>query len=116
MEEKWRAKKEAFTAALTSIHQAMTASNWTGPDIPKDYRPSGSFPSALEVNHVYALLMLTATNPEIPKQFIRFHGAEPGDQSRISTQSRGEFIILLRKELFGEKSSTEADEIMWKFQ
>ena len=111
-EEGWLAKKDAFSSAILLVDQHLTSTTtWSGPDVPKDHKPSGAAPSSLEINSVYAQLMLTAESPDIPRRFVTFfmkgHNSSPA--------TRGEFIILLRKELFSSKTSIKPEEVPWVF-
>ena len=110
-EDKWRLKMEAFTTAIRLVDQTLCASKWEGADVHQGHKPSGIRPTSLEINSAYARLMLTSESSIIPARFIAFFSSG----SKSSPATRGEFIHLLRKELFYSDAPISADETPWVF-
>ena len=110
-EENWKAKRDAFSAAIRLVDQHLNVAEWSGPDVPPNRSMTGTKPTALEINTAYAQLMLTATSAEIPEKFISFFMKE----KKSSPTSRGEFIVALRQELFGSSAPIAADKVPWVF-
>jgi hypothetical protein len=104
-QEQWKAKRIAFSEAISLVDQHFSAGNWTGPDVPKKQTPTVEKPSPLEINRVYSELMLLSEDIKIPKAYITFFNTGG------SAGTRGEFIIMLRKELFKSEISIKPEDI-----
>lgn len=110
-QERWKAKKDAFAVAIKLIDRHFSATSWLGPQVPKDFIPSKDKPTSNEINNALAQLLLISDNNGIPKRFIKFFAK--GNVS--SPGSRGEFILLLREELFETKSDLKPEEVPYFF-
>jgi hypothetical protein len=110
-QEHWKAKRDAFASAIKLIDRHFAATNWSGPDIPSDFIPTKNRPTGNEINDVLVQLLLVSDKNEIPNRFIKFFAK--GFVSSAGT--RGEFILLLREELFEAKSDMKPEEVPYFF-
>lgn len=109
LQEEWMAKKAAFSYAVEMMDRQLAAAGWEGESVPEGYKPFGSAPSRVEINSANAMLVLSADSIEIPIKFVAFFAGNS------YPASRGEFLIMLRKELFGRNSGIKAEKVDWVF-
>ncbi len=110
-QERWKAKKKAFLAAIKLIDRHLASAAWTGPQVPSVYVPVKEKPSGTEINDVLLQLILISDDKEVPRRFSSFFYKE----YQSSPQTRGEFILRLRNELFARKIKMEPGEIPYFF-
>jgi len=104
--EEWISKKDVFIAAIELIDKNFSAIPLTGGGIPPDYTPTGKKPATEEINRVLIKLILLSNDDNIPRKFKDFF------MPKHSTfTERGEFILLLRKELFNSTIRIKPEEI-----
>lgn len=103
--EQWISKRDAFIAAIELIDKNFSAIDLSGPGIPTDYKPMGQKPTVKELNDVLVKLILLSDNAKIPLKFKDFF-------TKFSTfTDRGNFIFLLRRELFSSVLKIKPEEI-----
>jgi hypothetical protein len=111
VQEHWKSKRDALLEAIRLIDRFLSTANWKGIDAPNDLVPSMDKPSGREINDVFSKLLLVAENSEIPNRFYKF--SAKGHDSFPAT--RGEFILLLREELFKAQTRIKPEEVPYFF-
>ncbi len=103
--ELWREKKDVFIKSVELIDE-----KYQSLDFGKGHKTTFSKP--MEVNKIYTRLLILSENQKIPDKFWKFF-----DNSvlKYTPAERGEFILLLQKEL-GLKSDTRPNEIPYIFE
>ena len=110
-QEAWRSKRDAFVDALQVLDHHLASTNWSGPDVPSDYKPSADKPPSNEINRSVVLLSMLSDSIETPKTFANFF--KKG--SHTSPADRGLFIQMLRNELYDSKATFKAEELPYFF-
>ena len=104
--EEWISKRDTFITAIELIDKHFSAIKLSGSGIPPEYKPTGEEPTVEEFNKVLIKLILLSADNRIPLKFKDFFLA------KFSTfTERGEFIVLLRKELFSSTIGIKPEEI-----
>lgn len=93
-------KKEVFINAIQLIDRNFDSSNLTGV---VGHIPTKDKPSTKEINDVYTRLLLVSDDMKIPKKFSEFFFIGKYN----SMTDRGEFILLIRKELYNLETNED---------
>ena len=100
--ELWKEKKDVFIQSIELIDRRYQCLSFGGK------KGDGSvFNEPEKVNKIYTKLLILSENPSIPKKFWRFFD---NLVSKYTPAERGEFILLLQKEL-GQKNNTKPENI-----
>ena len=110
-QEAWRSKRDAFVVALQILDRHLASTNWSGPDVPSDFKPSTDKPPSHEINRSVVSLSMLSDSVKVPNTFANFF--KKGNQT--SPADRGNFIQMLRNELYKSKATFKADELPYFF-
>ncbi len=103
--EQWLTKKEAFTIALELIDKHYYANDLRDEKGRLIHKKEGDEPTPEEINRCLIKLILLSDTDQIILKFKDFF-IKP-----FTFTQRGEFIFLIRKELFSSKSGIKAEEV-----
>ena len=103
--ELWREKKDAFIKSVELIDE-----KYQSLDFGKGSK--SIFSKSPEVNKIYIRLLILSENKDIPNRFWKFFD---NSKSQFTPIERGEYILLLAKEL-GSKNDTQPDEIPYIYE
>ena len=98
--ELWIEKKNTFIEALILLNKKYETLGW-GKKEPSEFKELN------EVNKIYGKLIILSKNSKIPESFWKFFDSK---REKLTAKERGDFIVLLQKEL-GQKTNTKPDEM-----
>jgi hypothetical protein len=103
--EQWISKRDSFITALELIDRRFDAVDLDDGKGKILHKASGKKIEIQELNNCEIKLILLSDNDEIPRKFKNFF------INRFTFTDRGEFISLLRKELFNSAIKIKPDEV-----
>ncbi|MBU0548607.1 MAG: hypothetical protein KJ710_03245 [Candidatus Omnitrophica bacterium] len=103
--EQWISKRDSFITALELVDRRFDAVDLDDGKGEIIHKASGKKIEAEEINKCVIKLILLSDNNKIPRKFNDFF------THRFTFTDRGEFISLLRKELFNSAIKIKPDEV-----
>lgn len=98
--EFWKERYKSFIMALELVDKKYGSLDFGNGN-------KGVFNEESEVNKVYTKLLILSGNKDIPEKFWKFFD---NSRKKLTPVERGEFILLLQKEL-GQKNKTKPEKI-----